>query len=273
MTFPKFNKKSMEGPTDPSRKDKREPEYPWMSGSADRNGASSYTYADPNKFDKSYIENFFHSAAFNIQENAPDGTNGLNNTLDHETRSYNSGGSSKTTDGHQDTAALDARGSSRQNFAGDIGSAAKGQQYNGAGETSIDGSKGGGYCNHNGDTYATTTGNRISEHTGNTSSHYEGAKTESVTGNKHNSVKGDYGIHVQGKNMDINVSEGQFKVKSNATLTIESVNEIILKVGSSTITISPSGIIVQSTGNIITLATGGTKIQGGGPTAPPTTFR
>lgn len=272
--YPKFNKKSMEGPTDSARDDKREPKYPWVSGSADRNGASTYTYADPEKFEKSYIENFFHSAAFKVQENAEDGKNGLDNELNHESRSYNSGGSSKTTDGHQDSAALEAKGSSRENFAGDKGSAAKGQQYKGAGETSIDGSKDGGYSNHNGDTYSTTTGNRISEHTGNTASHHEGAKTQSVTGNKHNSVKGEYGIHVQGGNMDIKVDSGKFQVKSDAVLTIESVAEIILKVGGSTVTITPSGITIKTTsGDIITDAGGSTKIQKGGVSAPPTTFK
>lgn len=271
MTYPKFNKKSMEGPTDPSRKDKKEPKYPWVSGSADRNGATTYVYADPNQFDKSYIENFFHSAAFKIHENAPDGDNGLDNELNHESRNYNSGGSSRTTDGHQDSAALEAKGSSRENFAGDKGSAAKGQQYKGAGETAISGSKDGGYSNDNGDTYATTTGNRISEHAGNTASHCEGDKTQSVTGNKHNCVTGEYGIHVQGGNMDIKVDSGKFKVKSDAVLTIESVAQIILKVGSSTVTITPSGITIKATGDIVTDG-GTTKIQKGGPVSVPTTF-
>lgn len=269
--MPVYNKKLMEGPTDPAREDKREPKYPWVSGSADRNGASTYTYADPEQFDKSYIENFFHSAAFKVQENADDTKKGLENELSHESRSYNSGGSSKTTDGHQDTAALEAKGSSRENFAGDKGSSAKGQQYKGAGETSIDGSKDGGYSNHNGDTYATTTGNRISEHTGNTASHHEGDKTSSTTGNKHSSIKGEYGIHVQGGNMDIKVDSGKFQVKSDAVLTIESVAEIILKVGESTVTITSSGVTIKTTGDIVTDGNT-TKIQKGGVTAPPTTF-
>ena len=280
MAYPKHNIKLEKGPTDPSRKDKREPKYPWVSGSADRNGATTYVYADPNQFDKSYIENFFHSAAFKIHENAPDGDNGLDNELNHESRSYNSGGSSHTSDGHQDTAALEARGSSRENFAGDKGCAAKGQQYNGAGETAICGSKDGGYSNHNGDTYATTTGNRISEHTGNTSSHHEGAKTQTVTGNKHNSVKGEYGIHVQDGNMDIQVDSGKFQVKSGAKLTVESGVEIQLIVGSTYIKITSAGVVIQSSGTVEVHAVGDittlgstTKVQGGGASAPPTTFQ
>lgn len=278
MTYPRFNKKSIEAPYDSERtEDKKKPKYPWVTGSVDDNGRAVSTYANPDKPDESFHEELHHNAGFDINEFSKD-KNGLKNSLHHETRSYNSGGASSTSDSHTDAANLEKKSSHRENFKGDRGQSAGGDIYSGAGGHAVGGSKGGGYNHDNGDSYNTSTGNRVSEHTGNTSVHHEGDKTSSVTGNKADVVKGQYQMNIQG-NMDIQVDSGKFRVKSGAQLTITSDTEVKIIVGGSTVTITPSGVVIESGGTVninasgdITTQGSSTKVQGGGVSAPPTTF-
>jgi len=264
----KYNKKLEEAPYEVGRSN---PKYPWIRGESDILGATTTIYADPDNYKESFTEKFNHDASFQINETADEDKKGLTNSLNHEVRQYSSGGHSLTTDGHQDNASLEGKGSLRENFAGDRGSSAKGNIYSGAGESNVNGSDAGQYNADNGDTYTTTTGNRISEHTGNTATHFEGDLTQSVTGNKISMIDGEIGLHVQGGNMDIQVETGRFRVKSGAKLLIESVTEIEIKVGSSIINITSSGITINSSGDIVTQGSA-TKVQGGGIVAPPTTF-
>ena len=261
-----YNKKLDKAGYDAGR---NSPKYPWVQGSCDILGATTTVYADPDNYEKSFTETFRHDGSF--RSNETDGESGLSNGLDHQVRNYASGGTSNSSDGHQDVAALDQKGSLRENFAGDKGSSAAGNQYTGAGESQIGGSKDGSYNHDNGDSHTTTTGDRVSQHTGNTNISHQGDHISNVTGNKMDMVKGEYGLNVQGGNMDIQIDSGKFRVKSGADLIVTSDTKVTIVVGGSQIVIDTSGITITSSGDITTQGST-TKIQGGGVTAPPTTF-
>ena len=264
----KYNKKSEDAPYDAGRST---PDYPWVRGEADINGGSHFTYADPDKFEESYVEKFFHNAGFEITENAPDGKNGLTNKLSHEIRDYSSGGHSSHSDGQRDVATLDS--SIRTNAGLDHGTSAGNDTYQGSGGKMVASHQQGSFTDSvNGDTYMASDGAEIKDFVGDINHNIEGDHITSITGNKHTMLsQGEYGVHIQGGNMDIQVDSGQYRVKSGMTLTIESGVTIVLKVGGDTITLTGSGINISSAGVITTLGTQ-TKVQGGGRTAPPTTF-
>lgn len=242
MSYPKYNKKLEKAPYDDGRS---EPTYPWIRGEADINGAHKMVYADPDKFEKSYTETFDHSASFTIDENADSDKKGLRNSLKHEVRDYNSGGVSQTGEGHMDKANLQG-GSERKNFKGDSGKSVTGQIYSGAGETSVSGSKDGGYNHDNGDQYSTTSGTHVKEHTGDTFHHYEGDKAETVIGNKVCSTTGEYALHLQSGNMDTKVDSGKIKFEAGNDIIIKSGTKITIVVGSSSIVIESSKITITS---------------------------
>jgi hypothetical protein len=274
----KYNRKSEKAPYDDGRS---EPRYPYVRGEADILGATKTVYADPANYEKSFTETFNHDASFTINETGDDDKKGLTNSLNHEVREYSSGGTSSTSDGHRDEACLDKKGSKRQNFAGDSGVSAGGNIYSGAGETTIGGSKSGGFSHDQGDTYSATTGIRIFQHTGDTNIDHEGDYVNNTTGNRADLVNGEFAMNIQGGNMDIQVDSGKFRVKSGAELIVESDVTITIKVGSNVITINQAGITINAaagkvdilaTGKIKTLGTQ-TDVQGGGPVSVPTTFK
>ena len=90
---------------------------------------------------------------------------------------------------------------------------------------------------------------------------------------------GDYGVHVQDKNIDFKADSGKAQIKTAKDITIESDTKITLKVGGSTIVITPTDITITAAGKVNIKASDDvitkgatTKIQGGGAAAPPTTF-
>ena len=88
-------------------------------------------------------------------------------------------------------------------------------------------------------------------------------KDMTTSSNASMSIKADSNVSVKAsEDMTIN----------GKTITITADDTLILKVGGSKITIKSSGIEIESSGDIKTQGST-TKIQGGGPVAPPTTFQ
>lgn len=106
-----------------------------------------------------------------------------------------------------------------------------------------------------------------------------GDKIHFIGGTKYEQVSGEHGTHVPNGNMDIQIDQGKFRLSSGNDLLITSATKITLAVGSSTIVITPNDITITSAGTVNIEAQGDiitkgatTKTQGGGRTAPPTTF-
>lgn len=151
--------------------------------------------------------------------------------------SYNAEGTSSTTDGHSDTK---VGGSSRTNTDGGSSAETGGNQYSGGGGISVSATADSQINSATGgDKFETTSGSIVTDHEGNVNHNTTGDYVTQVTGNKHDMVSGEYGIHVSGGNMDVAVDGGNYKV--------ESPTKIILKVGSSTITMTPDNITIKAT--------------------------
>ena len=127
--------------------------------------------------------------------------------------------------------------------------------------------------------------------------YYDGNNITFTTGTKYDNIEGEYGIRMPKGNMDIQTDSGKTRIKTGdnqlydsdkkidlkaaSDITITSDTTITLVVGQSKIIIKPNKIsiiggnegveILSDDGDIITLGKK-TKIQGGGPVSPPTTF-
>jgi hypothetical protein len=233
----KYNKKLEDAPYDAGRSN---PDYPWVRGEADLGGGSKMTYADPDKPHESYVEEFFHNAGFEIVENADDDKKGLKNKLTHEERSYSSGGSSSHSDGHIDKSTLDS--SMRTNVGIDHGMSVAGDSHTGSGGKMISSAQEGIFHDSvNGDTYLASDGAEIKDFKGDINHNIEGDYITSITGNKHTILSsGEYGIHLQGGNMDIQADTGVIRYNSDV--------KIIISCGdNSTITLEPGKITFKAT--------------------------
>lgn len=254
----KFNKKLEDGPWgDDGRK---QTEYPWVRGEADVNGGTNFTYANPEKPEDSSSVSFRHDASFVANEYDSE-KKGLTNQLNHENRSYVSGGSSVNTDGHDDKK---VHATQNEDVVGDGGKAIGGDNYDGVGGKRISGAQEGAFENNaEGTTYKTSKGDVVSEHTGNQHESLEGDKISSVKGNKIDVISdGEYQTHIQGGNMDTRVESGKLQLysgdnmivntaaeatyKSIGDMLITSDSKITIKVGSSEIIMTSGEITIKS---------------------------
>lgn len=232
----KYNKKLEDAPYDAGRS---KPDYPWVRGESDIGGGSKMSYADPDKLHEAYVEEVHHNAGFEINENADDDKKGLKNKLTHEERSYSSGGSSSHSDGHIDKSTLDS--SMRTNVGVDNGVSVAGDSHSGAGGKMISSAQEGSFHDSvNGDTYLASDGAEIKDFKGDINHNIEGDHVVSITGNKHTILsKGEYGIHLQGGNMDVQADLGVIRFNSDVKL--------ILSCGDGTsITLEPGKITIKS---------------------------
>lgn len=256
--------------------------YPFMSGHQTTNGELHLKVQHP-EFPKASSE----------EKVSPDGSyehteyneklKGLTSSLKHHSRGYNSGGNSSQVDGHSDSSNESTK---RTVTKGDTGNETGGDAYSGAGGKTIKGQKGdevtisGGGQKIRITTNNSPGGDSISNYAGDTHENFEGDHIRSVNGNKYTMVKeGDFGVHVQDKNLDFQADSGKARIKTGSDITIESDTKITLKVGGSSIVLTPSGITINTSGKIditssgdITTKGSSTKVQGGGPVSPAVTF-
>lgn len=277
---PDHNKKLVKD--SPLDRIKGEP-YPFISGYQTINGELHLKIQHP-EFPKASCEETLYSDGSYIHKEYNDKLKGLTSTLSHHSRGYNSGGNSRQVDGNDDSS---NEATKRTVTAGDIGNETGGTKYSGsAGQTIIGSGKdyirrlAKGAQDIKFTENASPGGDSISNYAGDTHENFEGDHIRSVNGNKYTMVKnGDYGVHVQDKNIDFKSDGGKAQIKTGSDIIIESDSKITLKVGSSSIVITPKGITINSTGDIninsdkdVKTKGATTKIQGGGVSAPPTTF-
>jgi hypothetical protein len=254
----KFNKKLEEGPW--GEGGRKETEYPWVQGEADVLGRTRFKYANPDKPENASEVEFNYDGSFTAKEVDND-KKGLTNSLNHMSLRYNTQGSSEQVDGHSDS---NTESTKRTNVAGDNGTSVGGDAYDGTGGKRMVGAKEGSFDNDaDGNTYKTSKGDVVTEHTGSKYASLEGDDVTSVVGNKIQMIsEGDYSLHLQGGNLDTRVESGEMQLysgdslnvntaaaatyRSKETTTIVSDLKIILKVGSSSITIEDGSITIKA---------------------------
>ena len=211
-------------------------EYPNLQVSQDAAGNQSIKSIEPGK-----ESSFEVKPSGSYEGHGPDGAK-VSVTVGKEHK-YNADGVSSVADGHSDTK---VSGSSRSTVAGGSHSETGGNKYDGAGGASVSGS-GDSQINHSsGDGFSITEGNLVTDHTGHVNHNYNGDYVEVTNGHKVTIVNGENGITVQSGNMDTQVSDGKYRVKASDEITIDSDTKIILKVGSSTVVITPSGVTITA---------------------------
>lgn len=171
---------------------------------------------------------------------------GINQTVNaDQVNQYNSKGAGRFTDGN-----INETGEGTRNDVtkGDINNESGGTAYSGS-QMSIGGSKGGGASILHDTVYTVAKKDIVATVEGSEFSEIQGDNIRSTTGNKYDIVsKGEYGIHVQGGNMDVNVQKSKFKVFSGNHLMLESLTRIQLKVGDCGIIIEPDHIYILGGG-------------------------
>lgn len=285
------NKKS---PQDAVTRGDAEPEYPWVGGVSDVNGRYLMVYADPEHPEKAYVQEFNHDASFKITEVLDD--RGMTNSLVHDNRTYGRSHSSHWDGNRDDRSTNNSRVSDKEigHQAGKWMLAGAASGHIAAYKTSATIVPTGSYNN----SYNYTSGDGANVFESNYFAFYQQDYAQHVSGSLYSILqKGEYGIHVQLGNMDIRLDKGKYQVFSQDAMvantastmaitatqdiTIKSNSKIILEVGSSKITIDTKKITVESDDidlkakkAVTTMGEeDGSKIQGGGPIAPPTTFK
>jgi hypothetical protein len=178
----------------------------------------------------------------NYRGHGPDGQQ-VDVTVDKK-HEYNGDGKSSTTDGHHDEK---VGGSHRQNVDGGAHKEVAGNQYHGGGGVVVSGSQDSHiHSVTSGDHFHTTEGDMITDHTGNVNHNITGDLVQQVTGNHYEMITGEFGINNQGGSTDITTDSGSTRIFSGSDILIESNIKIVLKVGSSTITIASGNITLKS---------------------------
>ena len=187
-------------------------------------------------------ESLFHVLPTgNYTGHGPDGAE-VNVTVGKQ-HSYNADGHSSTTDGHQDSK---VSGTKRDATEGGHHSETAGNKYEGGGGTKIEATKDSQINHSDGDGFHVTEGNLITDHTGSVNHNYTGDLVQQVTGHKVDMINGEYGVHISSGNYDMQLDDGKARVRASNDILIESDTKITLKVGGSTITITPSNITINS---------------------------
>lgn len=172
----------------------------------------------------------------------------LTTSFNYETRDYNKGGHSSTHETHVETYVKDTRkvtveGDNSKEIGRNNYEVTAGQKIASALEGTIENSAAGA---SEAPTYRLSEGDLIQEHSGNYHQSFGKDKVQNITGNKITMIKeGDYACHVQSGNWDTQVSS-EGRLYTSKDLLIESETKITLKVGSSTIVITPSNITLVS---------------------------
>lgn len=232
---------------DPVDKKVAEPEYPWVSGSHDRNGSFNISYADPDKPEKSFIQKFNYDGSSEQHVTLDDESLGVSSYASHHTRRAASKGTSDEAGSHQD---MSAGQTSRKTIWAENGRTSGGSDLTGiGGERVVIAASGGSEAvvGSSGDEYQYTSGDRTVRHDGNQFHHNDQDFMSTTGGTKYEVVKnGEWGLHVQSGNWDIQVDSGQGRLFVQNPLLIESPTKITFKVGGSTITMEPSKITLVS---------------------------
>lgn len=204
-----------------------------------------FTYFDPNKTKNSSKESMESDGSYRINASSKKKA-GYTVENTNEKREYNSGGSSKHSDGHQ---AKSGEATGIENTKGETSRASGGADY---GQflrgmyNCIGGAVYGCSGTSSADKYTYVSGTSTTRQDGDRFEHIDGDTKFSIGGSKYETVGAEYGKNIQGGNFDIQVDAGKARLKVSNEILIESGEKITLKVGSSTITITSGNIVIQS---------------------------
>lgn len=262
------------------------PKYGYVQGSWDECGGHSWSYLNPEEHDKAFSQKLTSSGSYETHQHDSEANEVNIKLISGEHRGYVGGGKSTQVDGHID---INTESTYRSESAGDFG-VASGNKY-------IRGSKNQAHILESSSaktTYGSSavtsvnqSGTERKEIEDNKFSHIHGDEIKGIEKNKIVIVQKDSANYV-GENHDLYINKKgkietgeSFEVKSGDTadisatqkITITSDTEIELKVGSASIKISSSGILIDAGGGTVTTLGVSTKLQGGGLTSPPITIQ
>ena len=163
-----------------------------------------------------------------------------------KTHQYHADGVSKTADGHVDEK---VSGSARSNSDGGRSSENGGDSYSGGSGHTISATQDSGVSHSSGDIFHTSEGNHVTQHDGNINHAVTGDMVEAVNGHKMEIITGEYGINIQSGNFDVQTNDGKTRIKSSDAILIDSDTSITLQVCGTSITITGSGIVINSGGD------------------------
>lgn len=227
----------------------------YLSSTLTPDGTGNQTYAPidlQESLNRSFTETWNSTGGYSSRE-AHDKVE-LSTSLQYETRNYNIGGYSQTGESHQQTFYNDT---SSHTTAGDSGTDIGGNSYKGVARNDVssvsshkvsrEGSREGVSASEN-HTFKSSSGDNSEDYGGNLYLSVESDRVATIKGNDIIQVSdGDIAQHVQSGNWDTHVSQ-KARLYADNDILIESATKITLKVGSSTITITPSSIEILASG-------------------------
>lgn len=288
-----------------------EPKYGYIHGEWDALGGHHFKYRYPEENEKSYSEELLPSGSYNTTQHDSDKKEIHTNLKSGEFRGYTAGGHASQVDGHYDH---NGEKTGRVEHAKDFGQATGGNLYRGTQKQEIKMSGGAQYratqqasdstvCETKSGTYRdrckkdrfkATEGNYVSMGEKNKVevfkqdvSMYAGANHDVHIKEKGKIETGSTMLLQTGSDATVNsaakmiIKSGQnTEVTSQAEIKITADTKITIKVGSNSIEISSSGIIINANGGKLDLKASGdittlgstTKLQGGGQNGIPTTI-
>lgn len=190
----------------------------------------------------------------------------LSTSMSFETRSYNVGGHSFTSEASVETYVKDT---SKTTTEGDKSEETGRNRIIATGGQDIKSTRKGTITNHaSGDseapTYITSSGDYTQEHSGNHYQAFEKDSVQSVKGNKMTLIQeGDYAIHTQSGNFDLQVSSGKLHLMTSGDDLIANSNvKVLLQVGpNAKVTVEPAKIKLEvGGGSYIEITAGGIKM-------------
>ena len=261
------------------------PEYPFNEVKVSVFGIKQ-TYHHPKQLNKSFTGSVKSDGSCDYTEfrDKDENTKGYSLSQVHHAMNYASGGTSAMAQGHTENKTM---GSGSTMSGGESGQQSKGAVMSGTPAQRIQG---------HGAFATVATGSEDCTYDFSTGDKSFGCKNFFLNSSGDLAIdagdsfyttvaKGECGLHVQDGNYDVK-SEKKMQHYSKDEMTIISDVKITLKVGQSTITMTPDSIIIKSNNikldaqtdilltsqqTVTTLTNSGTQLEGGGPTADPST--
>ena len=280
-----------------------EPKYGYIHGEWDALGGHHFKYRYPDENEKSYSEELLPSGSYNTTQHDSDKKEIHTNLKSGEFRGYTAGGHASQVDGHYDH---NGEKTGRVEYGKDFGQASGGNYYRGTQKQEIKMSGGPQFnstqqasdsitckvssgtlrdrCKK--DRFLATEGNYVSMGEKNKVevfkedvSMYAGANHDVHIKEKGKIETGSTMMIQTGSDATIN-SAAKVIITSQAEIRITAETKITIKVGSNSIEISSSGIVINAQGGKLDLKASGdvttqgstTKLQGGGQNGIPTTI-
>jgi len=233
-------------PIDPWSDGTITPKYGWVYGSADALGGHKFIYRNIKEPDKNSSQELTPSGSYKTIHQDPDKKEVVSKLHPGEKRDYVGGGRSEHTDGHKD---MSVESTLREVITGDHNFQGGRNGYVGYAENLIRGAKNdfkGVMGASESKSYATSQGDVVEEHAGNYHISYEKDFVAAVKSNMITMVnEGDYALNVQAGNYDNQILQ-KARIYAGSDILIQSLTNITLTVGNSSIIVEPNKISILS---------------------------